>query len=42
MVTILRQIIKAMFGDRMSRRIVDYVAELTAPDQAAEYIRHFK
>ncbi|XP_043222117.1 sorting nexin-13-like [Amphibalanus amphitrite] len=42
MVTILRQIIKAMFGDRMSRRIVDYVAELTAPDQAAEYIKHFK
>lgn len=42
MVTFLRQIIRTMFGDSMSRRIVDFVAELTAPERTAEYIKRFK
>ncbi|XP_042214130.1 sorting nexin-13-like [Homarus americanus] len=38
----LRQILKAMFGDIVNRRIVDYVAFITAPEQVADYIKTFK
>lgn len=41
-VTILRQIIKATFGDRINRKIIDYVEWWTAADQVAEYIKAFK
>ncbi|XP_045123507.1 sorting nexin-13-like isoform X2 [Portunus trituberculatus] len=38
----LRQILKAMFGDIVNRRIVDYVAFITAPEQVADYVKTFK
>ncbi|KAK3869026.1 hypothetical protein Pcinc_025635 [Petrolisthes cinctipes] len=38
----LRQILKAMFGDIVNRRIVDYVAFITSPEQVADYIKTFK
>ncbi|XP_067942910.1 sorting nexin-13-like [Watersipora subatra] len=41
-VAILRQIVKATYGDRINRKIVDHVEMLTSADQVAEYIRKFK
>lgn len=41
-VTLLRQIIRTMFGDIVNRRIVDYVALMTSPEQVADYLRAFK
>nr|CAD7261410.1 unnamed protein product [Timema shepardi] len=41
-VTLLRQIIRTMFGDIVNRRILDYVSLMTSPEQVAEYLRAFK
>ncbi|XP_049843380.1 sorting nexin-13-like isoform X2 [Schistocerca gregaria] len=41
-VTLLRQIIRTMFGDIVNRRILDYVLLMTSPDQVADYLRAFK
>lgn len=41
-VTLLRQIIRTMFGDIVNRRIIDYVALMTSPEQVADYLRAFK
>ncbi|XP_046396118.1 sorting nexin-13-like [Ischnura elegans] len=41
-VTLLRQVVKAMFGDIVNRRIVDYIGWATSPDRVAEYLRAFK
>ncbi|XP_012285877.1 sorting nexin-13 isoform X2 [Orussus abietinus] len=41
-VTLLRQIIRTMFGDIVNRRIVEYVSLLTGPKNVATYLRLFK
>ncbi|KAG8224739.1 hypothetical protein J437_LFUL005308, partial [Ladona fulva] len=41
-VTLLRQVVKAMFGDIVNRRIVDYIGWATSPERVAEYLRSFK
>lgn len=41
-VTILRQIIKATFGDRINRKIIDSVAWYTSAQQVSEYVKAFK
>ncbi|XP_074109912.1 sorting nexin-13 [Cotesia typhae] len=41
-VTLLRQIIRTMFGDIVNRRIVEYVSLLTSPKNVATYLRLFK
>lgn len=41
-VVILRQLIKATFGDRINRKIVDYVDFAASSQQVAEYVRHFR
>ncbi|XP_024944002.1 sorting nexin-13 isoform X2 [Cephus cinctus] len=41
-VTLLRQIIRTMFGDIVNRRIVEYVSVLTSPKNVATYLRLFK
>lgn len=41
-VTLLRQIIRTMFGDIVNRKIVDYVALMTSPEQVADYLCAFK
>jgi sorting nexin-13 len=41
-VAVLRQILKAMFGDIVNRRIVDYFAAWTAPSTLASYLRSLK
>lgn len=41
-VVILRQIIKATFGDRINRKIVDYVDFATNSQQIAEYLKQFR
>ncbi|XP_074658883.1 sorting nexin-13-like [Tubulanus polymorphus] len=41
-VAILRQIIKATFGDRINRKIVDQVEWLTSAEQMAEYVKSFR
>lgn len=41
-VTLLRQIIRTMFGDIVNRRITDYVALMTSPEQVADYLRAFQ
>lgn len=41
-VTLLRQIIRTMFGDIVNRRILDYVSYMTSPEQVAGYLRVFK
>jgi len=38
----LREIMRAMFGDVFNKRIVDSVAALTAPEQVVEFIRVIK
>lgn len=41
-VTLLRQIIRMMFGDIVNRRIVEYVSLLTSPKNVATYLKLFK
>ncbi|XP_047739096.1 sorting nexin-13 [Hyalella azteca] len=41
-VLFLRQILKAMFGDIVNRRIIDFVGYITSPEQVADYIKAFK
>ncbi|GAB6032694.1 hypothetical protein CHUAL_011570 [Chamberlinius hualienensis] len=41
-VVLLREFIKTMYGDRINRKIVDYVAWLTSSEQIAEYVRTFR
>ncbi|XP_053985689.1 sorting nexin-13-like isoform X1 [Hylaeus volcanicus] len=41
-VTLLRQIIRTMFGDIVNRRIVEYVSLLTSPAKVAGYLKAFK
>ncbi|XP_063987704.1 sorting nexin-13-like [Diachasmimorpha longicaudata] len=41
-VTLLRQIIRTMFGDIVNRRIVEYVSLLTSPKNVATYLKLFK
>ncbi|XP_031846368.1 sorting nexin-13 [Nomia melanderi] len=41
-VTLLRQIIRTMFGDIVNRRIVEYVSLLTSPAKVAGYLKMFK
>ncbi|RLU24077.1 hypothetical protein DMN91_004286 [Ooceraea biroi] len=41
-ITLLRQIIRTMFGDIVNRRIVEYVSVLTSPSKVAGYLRLFK
>ncbi|XP_058808919.1 sorting nexin-13-like isoform X2 [Phymastichus coffea] len=41
-VTLLRQIIRTMFGDIVNRRIVEYVSYLTSPKNVATYLKIFK
>ncbi|KAK7111008.1 hypothetical protein V1264_014794 [Littorina saxatilis] len=42
MVAILRQLIKATFGDMINRKIVDHVNFMTSSEQMAEYVRAFR
>ncbi|XP_076166937.1 sorting nexin-13 [Ptiloglossa arizonensis] len=41
-ITLLRQIIRTMFGDIVNRRIVEYVSLLTSPAKVAGYLKTFK
>lgn len=41
-VTLLRQIIRTMFGDIVNRRILDYVSLITGPKNVAHYLYVFK
>ncbi|XP_050302654.1 sorting nexin-13-like [Anthonomus grandis grandis] len=41
-VTILRQIVRTMFGDIVNRRILDYVSYVTSPKNMAHYLHLFK
>ena len=41
-VVILRQIVKATFGDRINRKIVEYVDFAASAQQVAEYVKHFR
>ncbi|KAH9524850.1 sorting nexin 13 [Bulinus truncatus] len=41
-VAILRQLIKATFGDKINRKIVEHVDFMTSAEQMAEYILAFK
>lgn len=41
-VTLLRQIIRTMFGDIVNKKILDYVAILTCPEQVASYLDRLK
>ncbi|XP_076756780.1 sorting nexin-13 [Xylocopa sonorina] len=41
-ITLLRQIIRTMFGDIVNRRIVEYVSFLTSPSRVAGYLKLFK
>ncbi|XP_003707531.2 sorting nexin-13 isoform X1 [Megachile rotundata] len=41
-ITLLRQIIRTMFGDIVNRRIVEYVSLLTSPARVAGYLKLFK
>lgn len=38
----LREILKAMYGDVFNQKIVDSVATLTSPESVAEFIRLIK
>ncbi|XP_060516935.1 sorting nexin-13-like isoform X2 [Cylas formicarius] len=42
MVTLLRQILRTMFGDIVNRRILDYVSHITSPKNVAHYLHVFK
>ncbi|CAG9769009.1 unnamed protein product [Ceutorhynchus assimilis] len=41
-VTLLRQIVRTMFGDIVNRRILDYVSYITSPKNVAHYLYVFK
>ena len=41
-VTFLRQIIQATYGDAINRKIIDYVEELTSSQSISDYIKAFK
>ncbi|KAL1512447.1 hypothetical protein ABEB36_002038 [Hypothenemus hampei] len=41
-VTILRQIVRTIFGDIVNRKIVDYVSCITSPKNVAHYLHMFK
>ncbi|KAL8566062.1 hypothetical protein ACOMHN_012847 [Nucella lapillus] len=41
-VAILRQLIKATFGDMINRKIVDHVNYMTSSEQVADYVRAFR
>ncbi|KAK5645980.1 hypothetical protein RI129_004444 [Pyrocoelia pectoralis] len=41
-VTLLRQIVRTMFGDIVNRRILDYVSYITSPKNVAQYLHTFK
>lgn len=41
-VTILRQIVRAIFGDSINRKILDYVSYITSPKNVAHYLYVFK
>ena len=41
-ITLLRQIIRTMFGDIVNRRIVEYVSLLTSLARVAGYLKLFK
>ncbi|GLV38789.1 snazarus [Carabus blaptoides fortunei] len=41
-VTLLRQIVRTMFGDIVNRRILDYVSVITSPKNVAHYLHTFK
>ena len=41
-VTFLRQIIQATYGDAINKKIIDYVEDLTSASSIAEYIKAFK
>ncbi|XP_023020353.2 sorting nexin-13 [Leptinotarsa decemlineata] len=41
-VTLLRQIVRTMFGDIVNRRILEYVSLLTSPKRVAHYLYIFK
>ena len=41
-VTFLRQIIHATYGDAINRKIIDYVEEVTNAPSISEYIKAFK
>jgi sorting nexin-13 len=42
MITVLRQIVKTMFGDTVNKRIVDYFTSLTSPRAVSEYLTSIK
>ena len=39
---VLREILRAMFGDVFNQKIVDYVVTATSPEQVAELIQVIK
>ncbi|XP_076269181.1 sorting nexin-13-like isoform X2 [Rhynchophorus ferrugineus] len=41
-VTLLRQIVRTMFGDIVNRRILDFVSYMTSPKNVAHYLSVFK
>ena len=41
-VLVLKQILKAMFGDIVNRRIVEYFAAWTSPETLSSYLRALK
>lgn len=39
---VLREILRAMFGDVFNQKIVDYLVSATSPEQVAEFIQVLK
>jgi len=42
MITVLRQIVKTMFGDTVNKKIVDYFTTLTSPEAVSDYLNSMK
>jgi len=42
LILVLKQLIKAMLGDIVNRRIVDYFAQMTSPENIGSYLESFK
>jgi len=42
MITVLRQIVKTMFGDKVNKKIVDYFTQLTTPSAVSEYLTNIQ
>ena len=42
MITVLRQIVKTMFGDTVNKKIVDYFTSLTSAEAVSDYLNNFK